>query len=69
MMKRLRVSAGVLAAVLVALATRVIIVGLTFVAALSGGIVLVLLLASVLLMRHGRGLDPRRPPTPSRGPR
>jgi hypothetical protein len=57
-MRRLRVCTAFLGAVLLALAARVVVSGLTFAAALSGLIVLALLVASVLLTHHGRRLEP-----------
>ncbi|HEX3519452.1 MAG TPA: hypothetical protein VHT29_10510 [Solirubrobacteraceae bacterium] len=57
-MRRLRVCTAFLGAVLLALAARVVVSGVTFAAALSGVIVLALLVASLLLTRHGRRLEP-----------
>ena len=57
-MRRLRRGTGVLAAVLLALVARVIVSGPRFATELGGIIVAVLLLASVLLLRHGHRLEP-----------
>jgi hypothetical protein len=57
-MNRLRTGARVLSAVLVALIARVLISGPNFATELSGGIIAVLLLATVLLTRRGHQLEP-----------
>jgi hypothetical protein len=59
-MRRLRAGNRLLLAVLVALAARVAISGLTFASGLSLAVAGVLLLASLLLTRHGRRLAPAR---------
>jgi hypothetical protein len=60
---------GVLGAVLLALAARVVVSGLSFAAGLSGVIILLLLLASLLLAHHGRRLEPPPRSPPGRMPR
>lgn len=62
-MRRLRFGTRVLTVVLLALAARVVVSGVNFAIGLSGAIVAVLLLASILLMRQGRQLEPRIGPT------
>ena len=57
-MRRLRLTTWVLAAVLLALIARSLILGLTVAAELSGPIVAGLLLAAVLLTRQGRRIEP-----------
>ena len=59
-MKRLRASTRALAAILVALAARMIVFGATALAALVAAILALLTLASVLLTRQGRQLEPSR---------
>jgi ABC-type transport system involved in cytochrome bd biosynthesis fused ATPase/permease subunit len=62
-MRRLRFGTRVLTVVLLALAARVLAFGVNFAIGLSGAMVAVLLLASILLPRQGRQLEPRIAPT------
>lgn len=62
-MRRLRTGNRLLLAVLLALAVRVMIAGLTFATGLSFAIVGGLLLMSLLLTRHGRRVEPANRPT------
>jgi hypothetical protein len=57
-MRRLRVTVRLLAAVLLTLAVRVIVSGINAVIGLTGGIVAALLVASLVLARQGRRLEP-----------
>ncbi len=63
-MNRLRVCNRLLVVVLMALSARALVSGLTITVGLSAAIIMVLLLASVLLTVHGRGLDPEQPSKP-----
>ncbi|MGA2014412.1 MAG: hypothetical protein ABSH51_28330 [Solirubrobacteraceae bacterium] len=65
-MRRLRVSNRVLAAVLLALAARAVLAGLTVAVGASAAVVAVLLLASLMLTAQGRRLQPS---SPTDGPR
>ena len=60
-MRRLRVSSRVLAAVLAALAARAVLVGPTVAVGVSAAVVAVLLLASLMLSAEGRRLAPSPP--------
>lgn len=65
-MRQLNVCSRLLAAVLLALGARLVISGPTPLTLLSAAIVALLLLASLLLIRHGRRHQPRfRPSTPT----
>lgn len=57
-MRRLGVIVRVLAAVLLALAARVLVSGINAVIGVTGGIVAGLLVAALLLTRQGRRLEP-----------
>jgi ABC-type transport system involved in cytochrome bd biosynthesis fused ATPase/permease subunit len=57
-MRRLRVTIRLLAAVLLALAVRVVISGINVVTGLTGALVAGLLIVSLLLARQGRRLEP-----------
>ncbi len=57
-MRRLRVTARLLTAVLLALAVRVIVSGINPVIGLTGGILAGLLVVSLVLARQGRRLEP-----------
>lgn len=57
-MRRLHVTARLLAAVLLALAARMILGGPSLVIDLMTAVTAAILLASLLLIRHGRGLEP-----------
>jgi hypothetical protein len=57
-MRRLRLTVRLLAAILLALAVRVIVSGMNAVIGLTGGIVATLLVASLVLTRQGRRLEP-----------
>lgn len=61
-MRRLRSGSRLLLVVLVAIGIRVTVAGLTFVTGLTLAIIGVLFLASLLLTRQGRRLEPRDPP-------
>jgi hypothetical protein len=61
-MRRLRSGSRLLLMVLIALGVRVIVAGLTVVIGLTLAIIGVLFLASLLLTRQGRRLEPRDPP-------
>jgi hypothetical protein len=63
-MRRLRVSVRLLTAILLALATRSIAAGITPTLGLTGAIVAVLLISSLVLTNHGRRLEP--PASPER---
>lgn len=63
-MRRLQVGVRVLAAVLLALATRIIVDGLEPVSAATSGVIAVLLVATIGLRREGRRLEP--PPSEQR---
>ena len=60
-MQRLQVAGRVLSAILLALIARAIISGPSTATGLGAGIIAVLLLATVLLTRHGRQVEPPRP--------
>ncbi len=61
-MRKLRIGIRALSAILVAVIARVIVSGLTFAAEVSGALVALLLLASLLLARRGRQLEPGAEP-------
>jgi Flp pilus assembly protein protease CpaA len=63
-MRRLIVSNRLLSAVLVAVTVRMVVSGLTFASGFTVAIVAILLVASLLLTRHGHRLEP--PPTSRR---
>jgi len=68
-MKRLRVSTRLLGAILLALLARMIIVGATLITALTSAIIAVLVIASVLLTRMGKHLEPQPAPPARAGGR
>jgi hypothetical protein len=57
-MRRLRVLSGLLGAALLALGVRLIVFGPATVTAATTAIIAVLLVAALLLTRHGRRLEP-----------
>lgn len=67
-MSRLRLCNRILTVVLLALAARALLSGFTPAVELTAMMIAVLLLASVLLTVHGRGLDPDRAARPDARP-
>ena len=65
-MRRLRVTARLLAAVLLALAIRAIVSGVNAATGLTGLVIAGLLVVTLLLMRQGRRLEPPSRPEPRR---
>jgi hypothetical protein len=62
MMRRLRVTTGLLGAILLALLARMIILGATLLAGLTSAFIAVLVIAALLLTRQGKRLEPRSAP-------
>ena len=62
-MRRLRMVVRLLAAVLLALVARAVLVGVTPATSLAAVIVSVLEIAALILVRHGRRVEPPRPRT------
>jgi hypothetical protein len=59
-MKRLRLSTRLLIAVLIAVLARMLVSGFSLVGTITAAIVAGLITASLMLTRHGRGLEPTR---------
>jgi hypothetical protein len=62
-MRRLRISARLLAAATGALVLRLAVSGLTFATGLGLAILVALLIGALLLLRQGRRIEPPSPPS------